>query len=195
MEQTDLNLDQYRAENHQLDFVDKAPTKAELERLSIDRPIMILFLRHFGCTFCREALTDIAEQRASIEARDVRVVLAHMASEREGRWWLAKYGLENIAAISDPEKKLYAEFGLKRGNIMELLGPKVWYRGFKAAILDGHWVGRLIGDGLQMPGLFLLDNGKISWGYRYRNAADRPDYFDYVKGRYETETPCGLVPC
>ena len=35
-----------------------------LEQLSHDRPQLVVFLRHFGCTFCRESLADLAEKRA-----------------------------------------------------------------------------------------------------------------------------------
>jgi hypothetical protein len=30
---------------------------------------------------------------------------------------------------------------LKRGSLAQLLGPKVWWRGFKAGVLAGHGLG------------------------------------------------------
>ena len=37
-------------------------------------------------------------------------------------------------------------------------------------------VGKLVGDGFQMPGVFLLRNGRIEKAFRHQTAADRPDY-------------------
>jgi hypothetical protein len=34
----------------------------------------------------------------------------------------------------------------------------------------------LAGDGLQMPGVFLLHRGKVLREFRHESAADRPDY-------------------
>ena len=36
--------------------------------------------------------------------------------------------------------------------------------------------GRPEGDGFQMPGAFLIDNGRMVHAYHHMTAADRPDY-------------------
>jgi len=40
----------------------------------------------------------------------------------------------------------------------------------------GHLPGRIKGDPLQLPGAFLLHQGRVIKRYSYRDAADRPDY-------------------
>jgi hypothetical protein len=42
-------------------------------------------------------------------------------------------------------------------------------------VLAGHGIGPLVGDGFQMPGAFLIRDGRVSAAYRHRHAADRPD--------------------
>ena len=37
-------------------------------------------------------------------------------------------------------------------------------------------VGKLVGDGFQMPGVLLLKDGTIQRAFRHKTAADRPDY-------------------
>ena len=59
-------------------------------------------------------------------------------------------------------------------HFLELFGPRVWYRGF-AAVFKGCGVGHLAGDGLQMPGAFLVKDGKIIKGQKAASAADLPD--------------------
>ncbi|MFN8816592.1 MAG: hypothetical protein ACK5ZV_07645, partial [bacterium] len=34
--------------------------------LSMRSPVLMVFLRHFGCTFCREALADVRAQLARV---------------------------------------------------------------------------------------------------------------------------------
>jgi hypothetical protein len=64
-----------------------------------------------------------------------------------------------------------------RGHFRQLFGWRVWLRGFQSAILAGNGFGKLVGDGFQMPGAFLLQDGKIVAEHRHKNAADEPNYW------------------
>ena len=71
-------------------------------------PRLVVFLRHAGCTFCREALHDIGERRSAIESAGVTPVLVHMGPEDERtRAVVSRYGLEDLPRISDPARALY----------------------------------------------------------------------------------------
>ncbi|HTN73809.1 MAG TPA: peroxiredoxin-like family protein [Pirellulaceae bacterium] len=147
-----------------------------LAQLSAEQPLLVTFLRHAGCTFCREALQDIARDRAKIEAAGAKLAVVSMSDEEAGQKLLAHYKLGDIEHFSDPQQAVYRAFDLQRGSVGQLLGPSVWWRGFKAAILAGHGFGMLAGDGLQMPGVCVLEQGRIVAAYRHQAAADRPDY-------------------
>ena len=156
-----------------------------LEDHSMDSPVLLVFLRHLGCTFCRETLADVAEKRESLAARGIQPVFVHMSSDSEAEVILEKYGLDDTPRISDPERMLYKAFGLQRGKILEVVGPKIWLRAFLAAVIEGHGMGRIQGDALQLPGVFLLHKGQILKDFRHKTAADRPDYMGLsdVKGK------------
>jgi hypothetical protein len=139
-------------------------------------PVLLVFLRHFGCTFAREAMHDLAARRIAIEAAGARLVIAHMAHPELGTSMLSRYGLKGVAHISDPDRKLYRAFDLDRGSLGQLFGPKVWIRGLSACMVTGQRLGRVVGDGMQMPGVFLLHKGRIVRSFRHRSVADRPDY-------------------
>lgn len=158
-----------------------------LERLSKESPVLLVFLRHTGCTFCREALADIAAQRATIEANGTRIVLVHMGTEENARKICERYGLGDLHRVSDPKCVVYKAFGLGRGGLWALFGPRVWWRGFVAGVLKGHRVGALAGDGFQMPGVFLIFHGEIVRSYIHQSAADRPNYI-------ELAAPEGMAP-
>jgi peroxiredoxin len=149
-----------------------------------DSPTLVVFLRHAGCSFCREALSDLAAARASIEQGGVRICLVHMGPETQARTYFADYHLDDVPRISDPERRLYRAFGLERGRMRQLFGPAVIRRGIEAAA-HGHVIGTLAGDGFQMPGVFLVHKGAILRAFRHETAADRPDY---------QELACGIQP-
>jgi peroxiredoxin len=151
-----------------------------LHELSREQPVLLVFLRHFGCTFCREALSDIAKQRQQIEETGSLLVFVHMASNEIAERYFNRYELEGVSHISDPECKYYAAFGLVKGNFTQLFGLQSWIRGFSAGVVSGHGVGPQLGDGFQMPGAFVLQDGEVKSSFIHKLASDRPDYLDLV---------------
>ena len=146
-----------------------------LAQLSADRPVLVVFLRHSGCAFCREALSDLQKQRQKIESGGSSIALVHMVSNDEAGRFFKRYGLDDVPRFSDPDRELYQAFDLQRGNIWQLIGPAVFWRGMKA-FFSGHGAGRIRGDVAQMPGTFVLHHGQIVQAFRNKTAADRPDY-------------------
>ena len=142
----------------------------------VREPVWVVFFRHSGCPFCREALSDLALQKPGIGAAGARLALIHMSAESQAPRFFQRYGLADVARISDPSKHLYRAFGLTRGSFGRLFGPKVWLRAFTAGLLNRHGVGFIDGDGFQMPGVFLVYRGEILRGYHHQSVADRPDY-------------------
>jgi peroxiredoxin len=160
------------------DALARATTTQGRSVLDITRagPTLLVFLRHTGCTFCREALADIARQRATLESRGVSIVLVHQGRPDQGASTFERYGVADLPRASDPDRTLYRAMGLRRGNLTQLFGPRVWLRGVRAGLIDRHLVGRLVGDGFQMPGAFLVRDGRVLASFRHEDAADRPDY-------------------
>ena len=148
-----------------------------LQSITYAGPTLVVCLRHLGCTFCREALADLARCRSTIEDRGVLLVLVHMSEDEEAVRYLDSTGMADLQRISDPQRRIYRTLGLERGGPWQLFGPVVWWRG-SLALIKGYGIGRLDGDGFQMPGTFLLYRGKLVKAFRHRSAADRPDYMD-----------------
>lgn len=140
-----------------------------------EAPHLVVFLRHFGCTFCREALGELAKRREAIESDGTKLLFVHMGSLEQGNEVLRDAGLAGVAHVSDPSTALYRAFGLRRGSFRQLFGLKTWARGFSAR---KYGVGSLVGDGFQMPGAFLVDGGQVVKSYRHASASDVPDYQD-----------------
>ncbi|MEM9064818.1 MAG: SelL-related redox protein [Planctomycetota bacterium] len=142
---------------------------------------LVVFLRHSGCTFCREALADIAQKRQAMEHAGITPVLVHMdADTARAETFFADHDLAGVEHIPDPDQSIYRLFELGRATIAQGFGLRVWLRGIRPGLIDRHFVGRLIGDGWQMPGVFLLEGGRIIRSFRHQDVADRPDYLSFA---------------
>jgi len=146
-----------------------------LAKIQKEKAIMLVFLRHFGCTFCRETLLDLAEKRDALE-KNTQIIFVHMANEEEGTAYLKKYRLDDLEHVSDLSCELYRSFSIKRANFWQVFGFKTWFRGFKAGVLKKQGVGKLVGDGFRMAGVFVIYQNKILEEFRHKTAADIPDY-------------------
>ena len=154
-------------------------------QLAGDRPTLLVFLRHFGCLFCREMVKDV---RVAAESADgngggrrhyPHVVFAHMADAAEGARFMARYW-PAAPAVSDPDRRLYRAAGLGRGGASQMFRPAVWSAGL-AAWRKGHRVGLPVGDPWQMSGLVLLapapaGDAAVLWRHPFEHAGDRVDF-------------------
>jgi peroxiredoxin len=140
-----------------------------------ERPLFLVFLRHFGCTFCREAVADLSEKRQSIEAGGTPLAFVHLGTEEKARWFFKPYGMLDIPRFSDPGGRLYESFGLVRAELRQYLNSESILR-MLGALLRGHFIGFPAGDIERMPGAFLIDQGKIQKAFRHKLVSDRPDY-------------------
>ncbi len=136
------------------------------------RPLVLVFLRHFGCTFTRQILRGLEGLKQTADNQGAQLVLVHMLKGGEENRYLPAQG--DIPRIADPRCELYRAFGLGKGGFFELFGPRVWWLGL-LSIYKGCGVGYLAGDGRQMPGAFVFHDGAITASQRAASASDLPD--------------------
>ena len=126
-----------------------------------------------------ETISDLSKKQEQFAEEGVKLVLVHMTEETRAEREFQKYGLSNYVQHSDPDRKLYQHFGLKKGTLHQLFGPKVWLRGMEAFFKEGHFIGPLAGNGFQMPGLVYCKDGDCELVYEHEHAGDRPDYLEH----------------
>lgn len=127
---------------------------------------MLVFLRHRGCPFCREATADVAHAQAKIE-RSAKAVRAHQAPEDRVNTAFcdaARVG-ENLQ-VSDPLRNLDRATGLRRRSVRANCGPGVWNRSIRAMLPVRRLV-RMIGENVQTPGVFVIERGRVAAEYRH----------------------------
>ena len=134
---------------------------------------LLVFLRHFGCLFCRETLADI---RALTESnpRFPKSLFFFQGTPTEGKAFLRRYWPE-LRAVADTSAEFYQGFGIERGGVVEMFRPAVWSARSRAAA-KGHQNGERSGDIWRMPGVFLTRGIEVLWAHEYQHAGDHPDY-------------------
>ncbi len=140
------------------------------------QPLLFVLVRHRGCTFCREALDELSKNMKKITDKGYKPYVVHMGSSESGNLMKDEYSLDQVEFISDPNKNIYRLFGARRGTLKELFGPRVWARGVVAGMLKKHGVGKLEGDGFQLGGVYLLEDGKLRHVHDPCDAADVEDW-------------------
>lgn len=147
-----------------------------LHYLSMEHPVLLVFLRHFGCIFCKEALKDLSSKRDQLEKRGIKLVFVHMATNEQADEYFSQYDLTAFYSISDPDCNVYSDFGLIKGNFGQLFGLTVMIRGIQANANGNAFSLKQIGDGFQMPGIFFISQGMIEDSYIHDRISDKPDY-------------------
>ena len=161
-------------------------TGQPLGSLSAESPLLLVFLRHFGCTFCREAVDEISKKRAAIQAQGPRLAFVHLGTEDKARAFFLPYGLVDVPRFADPEGRLYQTFGLMRARLGQYLNSESLFR-MVMAWMSGHFVGLPAGDVERMPGAFLLHGNQIRKAFRHKLVSDRPDYLSLASAPSSTE--------
>jgi hypothetical protein len=125
---------------------------------------------------------DIAKKRPELETEGIHIVLVHMSDFETAEGYFKKHHLQKIEHVSDPECKYYALFGLVKGSFGQLFGLKTWIRGFEIAATKQMLPSvTRIGDGLQMPGIFLIRHGEVIESFIHNSVADKPNYETFIQ--------------
>jgi len=137
-----------------------------------DRPTLLVFLRFFGCIFCRETVSDL-RRLAEEDAEFPDVLFISEAGTTEGRAFVRRYWPQ-ARVVSDPEGVIYAAFGVGK-SVLKSFSPSV-FAARRRATAKGHVNGRLDGNAFRMPGAFLVRGHDVLWSHEFKHAADHPDF-------------------
>ena len=72
----------------------------------------------------------------------------------------------------DPERAAYRLYNLPRGNLRQVAYDPRVIRAGVAAASEGHIVGVPMGDGMQLPGSFVIKNGVVVYAHRGKLSSD-----------------------
>ena len=108
-------------------------------------------------------------------------MLCHQGTAPEGEEFFAKRWPE-VPVIADPQLKLYGAFGLSRGSLGQVAGPRAILATGRA-MLKGNFVGKPSGDVMVMPGAFVIagEQMNILWNHDYKHSGETPDWMEAAR--------------
>lgn len=140
--------------------------------LSTDQTLLV-FLRHFGCIFCREMVADLKEISAK-QASQRSILFFYQGTVADGRKFFGEHW-SAAHAIADASLKFYQAFGIPKASLGQMLAPAVWRQGMKT-LSKGHRLGIPQGSVRQLPGLMLVKAERIVWRHDFEHAGDHPNF-------------------
>lgn len=137
----------------------------DLCQLYSERPLVLVFLRHFGCIFCREQIAELRKYP------NENIVFVSMGTIKEAADFRAKMECPQVI-ISDPGKQLYDAFGLRKGGVGQILNSQVMRRSFRL-LAQGQRQGMPTNDPFILAGVFRVDiDGEVSYSHFSKDASD-----------------------
>jgi len=143
-----------------------------------ERPAVIVWLRHFGCVYCREQVKELSAVEPALEAAGIRLVFIGNGTPRAARWFRDKHAAGETV-LTDPELVTYRIIGTRRG-VTSTLGPHTWKHAIRA-LRRGARQGRVRGHPFEQGAVLVIDRrGTVHYRHVSRSAGDHPEAGDVV---------------
>jgi peroxiredoxin len=139
-----------------------------------ERPLVVVFMRHFGCVFCREHLILLGHAYEDIRAAGGDVVsIFQYRAESTHNFCRSRH--VPFDCLGDPGRASYRAVGLGRGRHREYLGLNSWRYRRRAGRVGAHQGLPKGGDVAQRPGTFVIDtNGATAFAHYNSESSDNP---------------------
>ena len=124
-------------------------------------------------------MVDVRDDYPRFQRAGGEVLAVTMGTPEQAAAFRAKLDAP-FPMLADAGREAYRAFGLKRGSVNQVLGPKTWLPLTKATFRAG--VGKPVGDVWQMPGTFVVDRqGIIRYAHYPANQSQRPSNEELLK--------------
>jgi peroxiredoxin len=135
-------------------------------------PLVLIFIRQFGCMFCREHVTHLRRRYAEFQAAGAEVVVVGMGTPAATRAFIQAYQIP-FPVLSDPLRRAYRAYGAMRGSLRQwALDPQVLARTVQTT-LAGNISGPPVADPAQLSATFIVDRqGIIRFAVRAELSSD-----------------------
>lgn len=163
----------------QTTLVDDSGASVRLEETWRERPVALVLLRHFGCSFCREHAAELQEDVGRIREAGGDIVAIGMGTPAHAADFRRSSGIEFQLLVA-PDTSVHRAAGLAGGDWMKVLGPRAW-PSIVRATRKGYRAKRTGADMSQLGGTFVIDTeGAVVWEHRARHSGDNSSSAEIV---------------
>jgi hypothetical protein len=149
-------------------------------------PLVVQFVRYFGCLPCQAYLRALDERADALEAAGARPIAVGGSADYQARW-LRDTGVR-MPLLLDPDQRLREAVGFGSLSGRQLMAPR-GLRTYAAAVLSGIRPQRITGDVRRSPGIAIVDASlEVRWTYEGTALGDYPS-LDEVSAAVTLVTP------
>jgi len=138
-----------------------------------ERPVALVFPRHFGCPFGRRQVTQLCRERDGLKTAGIDVVLVSSGSPAQAEAFRHDYEVP-FPIVCDPDCVLFKKYGLRDMDPRDYRSPRMLVQVVKV-LAQGYGYKSGQGSSSQLGGVFIIDTGgKVRFAHIAANAADHP---------------------
>jgi peroxiredoxin len=150
------------------ELVDTEGRAVRISTLWPDKPLVLVFLRHLGCTFCRQQLAELARDHAQFVSAGAEIACVAQGDAKVGKAYAILAALPFPLLLCGDDLTAYQRYGLIQARFRSMLNPIMVMKGI-ASLLQGYKQTEVIGNARQLGGAFVIDRAGVV-RYAHHNA-------------------------
>lgn len=137
-----------------------------------DGPAVIVWLRQFGCPFCRAYAVELNRARTRFADAGARLILVGQGTPADADRFRRHLGIE-LQVLTDADRVTYLWAGTKLATLDELIGPLVVGRALVRMARERVVIGHNTADEAQLGGsIVVTPGGQVLFAHISRDASD-----------------------
>jgi len=137
-----------------------------------DGPAVIVWLRQFGCPFCRAHAIELNRMSDRFTDVGARLILIGQGTPEDAARFRGNLGIK-LQILTDADRVTYLWAGTKLASLGELIGPRVVGRGLVRMARHRVFIGHNTADEAQLGGsIVVTPDGGVPFAHISRDASD-----------------------
>jgi peroxiredoxin len=154
-------------------------SKVRIGALTTRGPVLLVFVRHFGCLFCKEQVAEVLARREDFAARGVEPIVVGNGSVEDAKAFAREHAA-GLRVLTDPHREAYCAAGMKRGASTSM-SFGVMKRATRA-MMNGYRQTKTQGDPFQQGGVLALGaDGRVRYRFISEEAGEHPALNDVLR--------------
>jgi peroxiredoxin len=154
------------------EVLDERGQPVRLSELWQERPVVLAFVRQFGCVLCRDLVMQLRDNESAFHESGARIVVVGNGQPEAAARFRELFELR-FPVLVDPQRRIYDRLGFQR-NLGGSANPVVLFAALRAWI-RGARQSRTEGDPWQLGGVLIVrPGGEVIYRQASRFAGDHP---------------------